>query len=67
MKKVELAIIDDLHLKDLATEESQKLSLLDHPCIIDFYDVFQIKNDLYIVMQFANYGDLQNLIDIHVK
>ena len=55
---MQLNKIPDQHLCDLAFEESEKLALLNHPCIIDFYDVFQIKNDLYIVMQFANYGDL---------
>eukprot|EP00667_Euglena_gracilis_P008018 EG_transcript_8104 len=45
-------------------KEAQLLSSFDHPNIVHFYDSFEVNDTLYIIMEFADGGDLQQQIDL---
>eukprot|EP00668_Euglena_longa_P001869 GGOE01002190.1.p1 GENE.GGOE01002190.1~~GGOE01002190.1.p1 ORF type:complete len:559 (-),score=166.34 GGOE01002190.1:456-2075(-) len=45
-------------------KEAQLLSSFDHPNIVRFFDSFEVNDTLYIIMEFADGGDLQQQIDL---
>lgn len=56
----------------LALKEVEVLKAIDHPNIIKYYDSFADENYLYIVMEYAQKGDLHAvhvplLIDVEKK
>lgn len=56
----------------LALKEVEVLKAIDHPNIIKYYDSFTDENYLYIVMEYAQKGDLHAvhvplLIDVEKK
>ena len=61
MKRVDLNF---LSLRDftLALDETSKMISLKSKYIINFKDHFEINSCLYIVMEFADGGDLERLI-----
>lgn len=44
--------------REEAQREAEVLSKFDHPNIIKYYDAFIENNQLFIVMEYANAGDL---------
>jgi len=58
IKRVNISDMKNMSLKRLQ-REIDLLKSLDHPNIIKFYDSFtDIANNIYIVTEYANYGDL---------
>ena len=45
----------------------ENLKHLDHPNIIKFIDHVKTKNNHYIVLEYANGGDLQTLLNLHYQ
>lgn len=56
--------ISKLSKKDLVFTEQEALLLarLQHPNIVAFWESFKTNNSIYIVMEFADGGDLDKLI-----
>ena len=50
------------HQAKLTVQEASLLSKLNHPNIVTFWESFTTSNNLYIVMEFADGGDLYGLV-----
>lgn len=48
-----------------ALQEASVLKQFNHPNIVKYYDCFQEHHNLYIIMEYANNGDLAGLIEEH--
>ena len=68
-EKFALKIIDMEHLtereKKLAMSEVEFLRVIHGPTIIKFHESFIEKKNIHIVMDFAEFGDLNRLIYIY--
>ena len=62
IKEVRLANLGQKE-KDDAMKEIQVLSSLDHPYIVKYIESFQERGNLFIVMEFADGGDLSQKIE----
>lgn len=51
----------------MTQQEADLLKNLHHPNIVQFWDSFFTGNNLYIVMEFADGGDLDTYIKNHQK
>lgn len=61
MKIVDLSKLSEMDVQNL-TMEIKIHSGLHHPNIVKFYEYFQVKNVLYIVLELASNGMLFYLI-----
>ena len=60
IKQIKVAKLDSRNRK--ATEqEATLLSRLNHPNIVSFWDSFSDKDHLFIVMEYADGGDLEHV------
>ena len=63
LKKVQIFDMLDAKARDRCLKEVQLLkSLPPHPCIIQYLDSFIDNNELYIVFEWAEHGDLRRLL-----
>lgn len=51
----------------LTEQEATLLKRLQHPNIVSFWESFVTSNSLYIVMEYADGGDLERYIKSHAK
>ena len=65
MKKINIKQLKQKHQKE-ALKEAQILSKVRHPNIISYYTSFVENDYLYIIMEYAEGGDLQMVIFITV-
>eukprot|EP01006_Ploeotia_vitrea_P029095 TRINITY_DN61693_c0_g1_i1.p1 TRINITY_DN61693_c0_g1~~TRINITY_DN61693_c0_g1_i1.p1 ORF type:complete len:569 (+),score=99.11 TRINITY_DN61693_c0_g1_i1:68-1774(+) len=63
-KEIKLASLSEKE-RDAALREAMLLSRLDHPNIIHFHESWEEKKKLYIVMEYADGGDLSTKIKAH--
>ena len=49
----------------LALNESQYLTILTHPHILKYYTKFTVKDNLYLIVENAENGDMQSFIESH--
>lgn len=60
IKKIDLKILNTKHRKE-SLQEVQLLKKLSHPNMIKYYNSFLEKEILFIVMEYAEGGDLQKV------
>lgn len=60
IKKIDLKLLKSKHKKE-AYQEVQLLRQINHPNMIKYYNSFLEKDILYIVMEYAEGGDLQQV------
>ena len=65
MKIVNLGDLDNPNAIRLSLNEAKFLRLLSHPNIIKYYSSFQEGDFLYIIEEFADNGDMTNLLKKH--
>ena len=65
MKIVNLGDLDNPNAIRLSINEAKFLRLLSHPNIIKYYSSFQEGDYLYIIEEFADNGDMTNLLKKH--
>lgn len=61
IKQIDLKILNAKHRKE-SLQEVQLLKRLSHPNMIKYYNSFMEKEILFIVMEYAEGGDLQKVI-----
>ena len=66
MRKSSLEKIRKKSIRDNCLDELNKLTELNHPNIIKYYKYFtDEKQNVYLIMEYMNNGDVGNLINIH--
>lgn len=66
-EKVAIKVIDIRQIqgrpeKKMLEGEIEALKKLNHPCILKCHDIFSTANNCYIITEFCNEGDLENLL-----
>jgi len=68
MKKVKgLALMDEKLRNDCLKEVDILQKISEHPNIIKYYESWVENNELYIIMELAELGDLSRVLNIHAK
>ncbi len=65
IKKIDKSKLDPEELNNLFNQ-FEILRKMDHPNIIKLYDIYQEKNNLYVVTQLCEGGSLLNLVNRYV-
>lgn len=61
IKIIETSLLDDEEMKKSLNNEIEIMKQLKSPNIVSFYNVFFTKNNVYIITEFCNGGDLRGL------
>ena len=67
MKKYDLSLIEDKDLLKYYINESIFMKNLDHPNICKLYKKFMEGNNIYMIMEFMDNGDLFNFLNANLK
>ena len=65
MKHIELNKITNNQEKKLCLEGMEKLKTIKHPHLLSYYKTFQNNNDLYMIYEYMDNGDLNSFIKAH--
>ena len=67
LKKYEAGSLNNPNSKKYFINESIFMKQLDHENVIKFYKEFKENNDIYLIMEYMDGGDLYNYINVHMK
>ena len=67
MKKYDLSLIDDDDYKKYYENENIFMQNLNHPNVCKLYNTFGDDNNLYMIMEFMNNGNLSTFINANMK
>ena len=67
IKKYDLSLIDDDDYKKYYENENIFMQNLDHPNVCKLYNTFRDDNNLYMIMEYMNNGNLSTFINANMK
>jgi serine/threonine protein kinase len=67
IKIMDKAVIDSQNYESNVRREIKVLNLLSHPAVVRYVGSFDTKQSVYIVMEYLQNGDLQQVCVIRVR